>query len=79
MSITMQEFEELGFEIVKSYTHDHFITQRRRKGQIQVETTWRKGDFKQVSQDIMIDETYLEKFNKSDLKFLDSILNNTDK
>jgi hypothetical protein len=30
--LTMSELEALGFEIVKSYEHDEWMTQRRQKG-----------------------------------------------
>jgi len=74
--MTMSELHEMGFEVVKCYTHDHFITQRRRNGNIMIETTWdRDKDYNKVSQDVMIDETYLETINKKDLLYLSKILN----
>ena len=64
----------MGFEIVKSYTHDNFKTQRRRKGCITVETTWTdKGDFD--SQQMQIDDGEWRTFKPSDIVRLDMILN----
>ena len=72
--LTMQELENMGFEIVKSYTHDEYMTQRRRKGVITVETTWlQTGEFQ--TQDLTIDEMFIDGFGKSDLLMLDKILN----
>ena len=72
--LTMQQLEDLGFELVKSYEHDHFITQRRVKGNLQVETTWQKtGEFE--SQDLTIDEVNCINFTAKELKQLDKIIN----
>ena len=72
--LTMQELENMGFEIVKSYTHDEYMTQQRRKGVITVETTWlQTGEFQ--TQDLTIDEMFIDGFGKSDLLMLDKILN----
>ena len=72
--LTMSELEALGFEIVKSYEHDEWMTQRRQKGCITVETTWLKtGEF--VSQDLWVEEAMCESFTKADLFVLDKILN----
>lgn len=75
----MQQLEDLGFEIVKSYTYDNFVTQRRVKGILQVETTWRfpEGDF--VSQDLTIDEVNCINFTLHELNFLDLFLNKANK
>lgn len=72
--LTMQELHDLGFEIVKSYEHDEFMTQRRKKGAITVETTWKKsGKFE--SQDLTIDEDLCINFSFHELNILDAILN----
>ena len=72
--LTMSELENMGFELVKSYTHDEYMTQRRRKGVITVETTWLKtGEFQ--TQDLTIDEIWIDGFGKNDLLMLDKILN----
>ena len=75
-NITMSQLEELGFKVVKSYTHDEYVTQRRNKGCITIETTWeltQGGKF--VSQDATIETEYFEHFSLNDLKLLDAILN----
>jgi hypothetical protein len=74
--LTMQQLEDLGFEIIKSYPHDDFLTQRRVKGILQVETTWQflKGNC--VSQDLNIDEVNSINFTLHELNVLDLILNN---
>lgn len=70
----MQQLEDLGFELTKSYTHDDFMTQRRSKGVIEVETTWKKtGEFE--SQDLTIEEINCQTFTKKEIKHLDLILN----
>jgi len=75
--LTMEELEAIGFKIVKSYEHDEWMTQRRQKGCITVETAWLKtGEF--VSQDLWVEEAMCESFNKADLSVLDKILNNDD-
>jgi hypothetical protein len=72
--LTMSELEALGFEIVKSYEHDEWMTQRRQKGCITVETTWLKsGEF--VTQDLWIDESVKDGFTIYELTILDKILN----
>lgn len=72
----MTELGEQGFKVVKSYVHNHFITQRRVKGFLTVETTWdRDNNHLPCSQDVTIEETFLEKFSKTDLALLDKILN----
>ena len=72
--LTMQELHDLGFEVVKSYTHDNFMTQRRRKGCITVETTWTyEGDFE--SQEIQIDDGEWRTFKPREIVKLDIILN----
>jgi hypothetical protein len=72
--LTMSELESLGFEIIKSYEHDEWMTQRRQKGCITVETTWLKsGEF--VTQDLWIDESVKDVFTIYELTILDKILN----
>lgn len=72
--LTMQELEDLGFKVVKSYTHDEYMTQRRKKGVITVETTWKKtGEFE--SQELFIDEIDWFNFSFHELVVLDLILN----
>lgn len=72
--LSMQELEELGFKVEKSYTHDQFTTQRRVKGVLTIETTWQKtGQFE--SQDLTIEDINMIEFSKKELKQLDNILN----
>ena len=72
--LTMQELEDLGFEVVRSYTHDQYITQRRTKGLIEIETTWLfSGEFQ--SQDLTIEEVNAIEFTKEELIALDKALN----
>jgi hypothetical protein len=72
--LTMSELEALGFEVVKSYEHDEWMTQDRQKGCITIETTWLKtGAF--VSQEVKIEKEGLTKINPFTLRILDKILN----
>jgi len=73
--LTMSELNELGFEVIKSYTHDDYQTQRRKKGCIIIETTWQMPLRNCVSQDLQIEADFVEGFSKKDLKKLDEILN----
>lgn len=71
--LTMQQLEDLGFGIVKSYVHDDFMTQIRRKGKLIIETTWKKnGEF--VSQEVTFVEGYIN-VNAEQVLKLDEILN----
>lgn len=72
--LSIQQLENLGFEPVKNYIHDQFMTSRRAKGVIEVETTWRL-DGKFESQDFCIQEINMQKFTKKEIKQLDKILN----
>ena len=76
MSLTMTRLDGLGFEVIKSYEHDHFITQIRRKGNITVETTWDKNQgHKVVSQDFTIENGSYDLISELELNCLDSIFN----
>ena len=72
----MSQLEAIGFELIKSYTHDEFVTQRHKKGCITIETTWdfTKGG-ESVSQDCTITEEWFENISATELKMLDVILN----
>lgn len=74
--LTMQELEDLGFKVVKSYTHDEFMTQRRKKGLIVIETTWLKTG-KIQTQDMTIEYLGYFTFTKKELQQLDKIINRT--
>ena len=71
--ITMQELEDLGFEMQRSYTHDEWTTQVRKKGCMTIETTYKlSGAFE--SQEVKIESDFKElKFPK--ILMLDAILN----
>ena len=73
--LSMQELEDLGFKVVKSYTNDKLMTQTRVKGVIQVDTTWDvKVDF--ICQELtIIGDVRFINFNPKELKQLDKILN----
>lgn len=72
--LTMQELEDLGFEITKSYPKDHYVTQRREKGLIEVDTSYEIPSGKFICQEICIIATCLS-IKPKDLKKLDKILN----
>lgn len=71
--LTMQELEDLGFELQKSHTHDEWTTQVRKKGCITIETTYKlSGAF--VSQEVKIESDFIGlTFPK--ILMLDAILN----
>ena len=71
--LTMQELEDLGFELQRSYTHDEWTTQVRKKGCITIETTYKlSGAF--VSQEVKIESDFIGlTFPK--ILMLDAILN----
>ena len=72
--LSMKKLYNLGFEVVKSYTHDNFMTQRRRKGCITIETTWTvEGGFE--SQEMQIDDGEWRTLKPREIVNLDKILN----
>jgi hypothetical protein len=76
MSIIMSKLERIGFKIVKCYEHDHFITQRRRKGNVTIETTWDMNqNNKVVSQDFTIEDGCYNLNSELELCCLDEIFN----
>lgn len=72
--LTMQELEDLGFEIVKSYRYDFFTTQVRQKGIITIETTYnlKTGDFE--SQETKVEDGFMM-LSRNDIVQLDKIIN----
>lgn len=71
--LTMQQLEDLGFHVMKSYVHDDFLTQVRQKGIMTIETTWKKtGEF--VSQEISFDDGFI-KLSPDKIIQLDKIVN----
>lgn len=73
--VTMQQLEDLGFEIVLNYAPDGYIIQAREKGCLRVETKWEKGG-SFVSQEVTILNDYPQGFSYGEIKMLDTILNN---
>ena len=71
--LTMQELADLGFELQRSYTHEEWTTQVRKKGCMTIETTYKlSGAF--VSQEVKIESDFLDlAFPK--ILMLDAILN----
>lgn len=69
--LTMQQLEDLGFEVMKS-KHEYFrIIQYRKKGDILVETVWREtGEF--ISQHFFIEKRTL---SIEDMQQLDKLIN----
>jgi hypothetical protein len=66
--------QELGFKFVKQYKHGEFITNRYKKGFLEVEFTY-NSDNTLRTLDITIDEVNFLPVNVEELKILDSILN----
>ena len=56
--LTMQELEDLGFELQRSYvTNDEWTTQIRKKGVMTIETTYKlSGEF--VCQEVKIESDF---------------------
>ena len=73
--LTMSEMENLGFEIIKSYSHDGWTTQRRVKGCITVDTTYHLKSGKFESQEVQIDDGEWRMFIPKELEILYKILN----
>ena len=73
--LTMSELEKLGFKIIKSYVHDDWTTQKRKKGRITVDTTYHLKSGKFESQEFQIDYGEWREFLPEKLEELDKILN----
>lgn len=72
--LTMLELENLGFDIVQSYVHDDFMTQRRQKGKLIIETTWIKKSGEFHSQEVEFTEDF-EELTPEQIIQLDKIVN----
>ena len=71
--LTMQELEDLGFELQRSYPHDEWTTQVRKKGVMTIETTYKlSGAF--VCQEVKIESDFL-KLSFPKILMLDELLN----
>lgn len=71
----MQQLEDLGFEVVKSYPHGEWVTQRRKKGILTIETTWKMPSGEFESQELTIEEVNSIQFNEEELRVLIEIFN----
>ena len=73
--LTMSELEDLGFKIIKSYTHDGWTTQRRKKGCITVDTTYHLKSGKFESQEAQVDDGEWRTIRPDYVEILDKIVN----
>ena len=73
--MTEKELKKLGFEFIKRYEHNQYVTRRFKKGVLEVELTFEKGAL--VDFDLTIEEINCIKVTKQSLKELDNILNKT--
>lgn len=64
--------KELGFELDHKYDHDHFHTNRYRKGLLMVEFTYEGFNIKTI--DLTIDETFCKPITYAELQALTPIL-----
>jgi len=73
VKLTEYSIKYLGFELVKEYEHDHFFTNRYKKGALEVEFTY--DESKLITTDLTIKETNCLPIDTEELKQLDKILN----
>lgn len=71
--LTEDNIQSLEFELEQKYKHDYFVTNRYKKGCLEVEFTY--DDSKLVSTDVTIQEVNCLPINKQELLKLDAILN----
>jgi hypothetical protein len=72
MTLSQQSLHDLGFELVRSYPHDEFITQVYGKGRLKVERTFK--NYTIHSQEVIIGGEYFDVDFKK-LVLLDKLLN----
>ena len=72
MTLTMQSLHDLGFELVRSYPHDEYITQVYEKGRLRVERTFE--NYTIHSEEVIIGGEYFDVTWES-LVLLDKLLN----
>jgi hypothetical protein len=72
MTLSMQSLHDLGFELIRSYPHDEFITQIYEKGRLKVERTFKNHTIH--SQEVIIGGEYFDIDFKKLVK-LDKLLN----
>lgn len=71
--MTEPEIKDLGFEKVKSFPHNQFITNRYEKGVLEIEFTYVHD--KLVTCDLTIEEVNCFPITKREIIELDNILN----
>ena len=72
MTLTMQSLNDLGFELVRSYPHDEYITQVYEKGRLRVERTFE--NYTIHSEEVIIGGEYFD-VTWEKLVLLDKLLN----
>ncbi len=72
-NLTEKQIQDLGFEMVESYHHDQFTTNRYQKGVLEVEFTYYGLNLDTI--DLTIQEINCLPINATELKHLDKIFN----
>jgi len=73
--MTENQLELLGFNLIKTYTHDQFHTRRFVKGCLEVEFTYLSINEKLETVDVTIDEVNCLPISFEEINNLDQILN----
>lgn len=71
--MTENEIRDIGFDLVKEYNHDQYITRRYQKGALEVEFTYKDNTL--VTCDLTIQEINCLPITKDELIQLNKILN----
>lgn len=66
------DIKDLGFILIKEYTHDQFKTRRYKKGYLIVEFTYEGNKIHVI--DLTIEEVFIQ-VNYDQVKMLDKIIN----
>jgi hypothetical protein len=77
--MTENQIELLGFDFIKSYSHDEWWTRRFKKGLMQIEFTYKNIDNSLEMVALTIDEVVGMPITIEELKTLDLIINKTKK
>jgi hypothetical protein len=72
MTLSMQSLHDLGFELIRSYPNDEYITQIYEKGRLKVERTFKNYEIH--SEEVIIGGEYFDVDFKK-LVMLDELLN----
>ncbi len=75
--MTENQLELLGFDLVKTYTHEEWHTRRFAKGTLEVEFTYLSINEKLETVDVTIEEVNCLPISLEEIKKLDQILNKT--